>query len=178
MNSSEFIISITLRQKSGKTPFSRTRGRVHMERSRLPHTSMASCSVPCSLLPSGTLYHTFTLRQKSVKPYPCLLKYNSACFDHDTPEHTEHIHGSDDGRILLIVAVQPEQHQKSHTGIHQSPAIMAPGRIIPSRYNCVITTDDAQFGISPRGSNQLSHNRKSGKQSRQRFLSESADHTV
>ena len=40
MNSSEFIISTTLRQKSGKTPFSRTRGHVHMEHIRPTHASM------------------------------------------------------------------------------------------------------------------------------------------
>ena len=40
MKSSEFIISTTLRQKSRKTPFSRTRGRVHMEHIRPTHASM------------------------------------------------------------------------------------------------------------------------------------------
>ena len=139
----------------------------------------ASVFAPCSLLPSRTLYHIFTLRQKSVKPYPRLLKYNSTCFNHDTPEHTEHIHGSDDGRILLIVAVQPEQHQKSHTGIHLKSCHHGarPDNSIQVQlcdYNGRLTVRDQPH----EGSNQLSHNRKSGKQSRQRFLSDQPDHTV
>ena len=52
------IISSTLRQKSGKPPVSRTRGRVHMEHIRLPHASM--CIRLCSMLTFAFAYIIFS----------------------------------------------------------------------------------------------------------------------